>query len=1504
MRALKTPGTEKPSLAKVHNGQESGGLAPKYGTLRRNHKFLGASDNVQNLDETQRFILTNTGSLTTQQLYKALSNTLKEHPNTLKGILKVKQVFQPNRRTRFDLWVKNQNSAGLQKALGLDYLGRKKLAEKIQDENAPWHTRLVQGMLPRYRLSKWKAFRDRVITKTRSPKIKARDLNKFLTWNINGIHSKLPCLKDLLSKNNVAIAAVQEHLRTVCQPIPMISGYNVFERPKEEGFRGHCLYVHNTLAAHEVQTDTKHIIHVKTFGLTQDQAWHILAVYMPSGNARVKDRNNVWKDLSNLYDKLKQSSPNALVTILGDLNQNLTEVQNALENTDWKLHDLVLRKDDESTSTRNTPGRTERYIDHVITSKAVDTLIEKVVVDKLSYDVSDHWPVFTYNNVSTSPKICTSKSWDRKAINGHGIELALSNRWDILNTEHIETEDQLNECADKWVETLDTIGTELGMLDIPRERKNISFDRSTVRLINISRKTRQKLNEASKADISSHIKRKLIRKLELASKKAKIAIKRYAAKLRQEKGRRINSMLLDNEGEDFHRAIQALQGRSKTKQDNTPCFNLKDELVTNPDDILEARATYSEILASDPTGISKDKKRWEGVTPPPGIKFEKLHITRLPTTNLDDEEGGIPEDLANLIDPLDADAFITAIRQMQRRSAPGKSGVLAMHLKKFLEVECQLQLGSEWEGCPQNEFGDNSYPQPLDYSTVALDRWSLPSKLLTPPLRHLLNIMRACIKLKTQPKNWNEEVLITLPKPGQDPRYLKNTRGITLSCTEGKLLLTIVAIYISQLLEKRNFFSPAQAGFRNGQEAISHVIALTEIIRRRRAAGLSTYVLYIDFQKAFDRVPHEGLWARLAEIGIHPDLIEIIKKGYDNSSIQCRLGGKLSRPFTRAIGTRQGCPLSPLLFIIFVNDILNEITRGVRVPGLPNPAQGLLFADDTLVFADNPQDITKILGRLSIYCTKWHFALGHGKCGVVEYHPEGVNCSNPPIEYPIDGGVIKTADTYKYLGCLIPNMLAEKEAYPIELEHSKLLAVKANKAKFMTLPLFNDKSIHLLCKARAIQTYVMASGAYGAEWIGMQIKRTTLIERVIDQSMRISYGHKAHNKSLSGLLMHLEMGVTPLSIHSTKQRIRMWYKGPDLKTILKDLIKFPHRTKQGSSWVGNTQSNISKYKNAMENEQEESPSDIHTVSWIQDMQSLKLFLHPHALTPIGSAEHVSEKQKTQQKWLNKLHVRLLKKEFLREMKRNNHIKRYDKYSFGKTSNFVATSLNMHSLVRGVVSLSLLRIDALPKTGARIQGLNAQGIPHQLEKGICPCCNCPYERNDEEWFHIILFCPHFSVLRRKKLSYTINVLTKYLQHTSEIQFHIYILLLGGLDRVVYPDSYTRCGDESTKFQEVDYGGPELTNWVNGYGHIPHLYPKEFSTHGYVPLASFLQEAVPMFEKALYKEGLTQSNTSLVVGPQEQFDASNQLSPDNLTGCINKEGEAGRYANKTSRDPLGG
>ncbi|MBW0493169.1 hypothetical protein O181_032884 [Austropuccinia psidii MF-1] len=235
-------------------------------------------------------------------------------------------------------------------------------------------------------------------------------------------------------------------------------------------------------------------------------------------------------------------------------------------------------------------------------------------------------------------------------------------------------------------------------------------------------------------------------------------------------------------------------------------------------------------------------------------------------------------------------AMIMAIRSMKKNPEPCKRGLLTSHLKQFVQTECTYQNTQKWNTSKKRCYGNSTYNAPLNYSYTAIPKYDLPNKLISPVLKVLLKLLNSWIHLGKIPSLWGQELLITIPKPGLDPRYLSKTRGITLSCTENKFFMTIIGKYLNQSLEKENFFDKAQAGFRSKQEATAQVVAFSEIIRRQTIANAPTFCLYIDFKKSFDNITHEGIWAKLEDLKINSKIIDILRFSYDNASITCAAG--------------------------------------------------------------------------------------------------------------------------------------------------------------------------------------------------------------------------------------------------------------------------------------------------------------------------------------------------------------------------------------------------------------------------------------------------------------------------------------------------------------------------------------------------------------------------------------------------------------------------------------
>jgi hypothetical protein len=148
-----------------------------------------------------------------------------------------------------------------------------------------------------------------------------------------------------------------------------------------------------------------------------------------------------------------------------------------------------------------------------------------------------------------------------------------------------------------------------------------------------------------------------------------------------------------------------------------------------------------------------------------------------------------------------------------------------------------------------------------------------------------------------------------------------------------------------------------------GEECRLQVESIFDIAGRRHALGLPTYAGSIDIWKAYDTIPHGRLFSKLAANGITGHMLSFLKALYMHNSVQVKNGeapGILSDPIPLERGLRQGCPASPILFNISINDMYAGIEGlGCEVPDcvdmldsrLPLRVPGQIFADDTVGLA-------------------------------------------------------------------------------------------------------------------------------------------------------------------------------------------------------------------------------------------------------------------------------------------------------------------------------------------------------------------------------------------------------------------------------------------------------------------------------------------------------------------------------------------------------------------------
>ncbi|GFX52860.1 probable RNA-directed DNA polymerase from transposon X-element [Trichonephila clavipes] len=214
-------------------------------------------------------------------------------------------------------------------------------------------------------------------------------------------------------------------------------------------------------------------------------------------------------------------------------------------------------------------------------------------------------------------------------------------------------------------------------------------------------------------------------------------------------------------------------------------------------------------------------------------------------------------------------------------------------------------------------------------------------------LTHLINKI---LKLRHFPCNWKTAIVFPIHKPGKSKKSPDSYRPISLLSSLSKIAEHIILIRINQFISNNNFLNPNQYGFTKQLSTYHPLLRLTEQISAGFQRGRSTGAVFLDIQKAFDRVWISGLIYKLITNNFPAPLIHIINSYLVNRTYKVRVNNTLSLPHRVNIGVTQGSLLGPVLFNIYLNDI----------PSHPQTMLNL-YADDTAILATFKNHKTQLL---------------------------------------------------------------------------------------------------------------------------------------------------------------------------------------------------------------------------------------------------------------------------------------------------------------------------------------------------------------------------------------------------------------------------------------------------------------------------------------------------------------------------------------------------------------
>lgn len=308
----------------------------------------------------------------------------------------------------------------------------------------------------------------------------------------------------------------------------------------------------------------------------------------------------------------------------------------------------------------------------------------------------------------------------------------------------------------------------------------------------------------------------------------------------------------------------------------------------------------------------------------------------------------------------------------------------------------------------------------------------------------LVSLFNAALRIGHFPAPWKHAHVTMIPKVGKNRKFVQNYRPISLLPVLGKLFERIILARIKNHINEHSIIPDHQFGFKAAHNTTLQLARTTEYIydsfTKNRYAG----AIFLDVERAFDRVWHNGLIFKLIKLKFPTYIIKAVNSFLRCRTFQIKINNTTSSSRSLRAGVPQGSVLAPTLYNIFTYD-------------LPTPDNCCVatYADDTAIIAPSyalkqlQKYLQSAIDELSTWFNKWRIKINPTKCNTIIFHRTRKH--HLPENITLDDYDIPNVDEVKYLGVLLDQNL--KFSSHIAYTHRK-----ANLALHKLFPLLCRKS--------------------------------------------------------------------------------------------------------------------------------------------------------------------------------------------------------------------------------------------------------------------------------------------------------------------------------------------------------------------------------------------------------------------------------------------------------------
>ena len=409
--------------------------------------------------------------------------------------------------------------------------------------------------------------------------------------------------------------------------------------------------------------------------------------------------------------------------------------------------------------------------------------------------------------------------------------------------------------------------------------------------------------------------------------------------------------------------------------------------------------------------------------------------------------------------------------------------------------------------------------------------------IIAKSLSRLFNLSLTC---NTFPSEWKKANVIPVFKHGCTSLCC-NYRPISLLSCVSKVFERVIFKHVFNYFRDNSTISECQSGFIPGDSTVNQLIFLYHKFCEALDRQKDVRVIFCDITRAFDRVYHPGLLHKLEKVGVRGSLLLWFKDYLNDRKQRVVIQGSESSWGSVRAGVPQGSVLGPLLFLIFINDIVNIVQSPIR-----------LFADDTTLFiqVDNPTLATDLLNidlqEMANWSHKWLVTFNPNKTKSMIISKKRVPLNYPDLTFMDE--TVENVTEHKHLGLLIRSDLTWKSHIDGLVNKSMKMV---NILKFLQYRL-SRKSLEIL-----YLSFIRPTLEYGSIiWDGCTSIQSKQLENVQLAAARVITGA---TRGTSHNLIYDEVGLETLSERRRKAKLIHFYKivYGDAPQYLRNLVPEP-----------------------------------------------------------------------------------------------------------------------------------------------------------------------------------------------------------------------------------------------------------------------------------------------------------------------------------------------------------